>query len=66
MKERLLRILQKLANFQARLLLTLVFFLVITPYGLLIRCWKKDLLPGGQWLDVEEAEANLENMRRTF
>lgn len=66
MKAWMLSCLKKLGNFQARLLLTLVFFIILTPYGLLVRCWKKDLLPRGEWQEVEGAEVNLESLRRTF
>ncbi len=66
MKAWMLRGLKKLGHWQAMILLTLVFFLVLTPYGLLVRCWKKDLLPRGDWQKVEGAETNLDSLRRTF
>lgn len=56
----------KLGHLQARVMLTLFFFVILTPYGLLVRCWKKDLLPRGDWQDVEGAKADIHNLRRSF
>jgi len=66
MKTILRKGLMKLGHIQALLLLTLFYFVVLTPYGLLIRTLKRDLLPPGRWQDSEDAEITLESLRRSF
>lgn len=67
MKRRLLALLQAFANVQARLMLTLFFFLVLTPYALVLRCCRHSFLPrGGCWQSVDHAKATLSSLRRSF
>ena len=60
---------QKIADFQARLILTLVYFIVVLPFGLLVRLLSDPLLVKGKahktmWLAKHVDEPTVENARR--
>lgn len=58
-----------LGNFQARLLLTVFYFVFVGPIGLVLR-WRTDPLktrhpgPGSFWLERETRDLTLEDARR--
>jgi len=58
---------QKIGNFQARLLLTIVYFILVLPFGLAVR-WFSDPLrikrPPAQWLDYADAVGDVEGAKR--
>ncbi|AMV73345.1 hypothetical protein JCM30471_17480 [Desulfuromonas carbonis] len=66
MKQKILVLLQRLGHFQAQLFLTLLFWLVLTPYALLLRLVTRDMLPGGHWVAMEKQPVTLEDLRRSF
>ena len=59
---------QKIADFQARLILTLVYFIIVLPFGLFVRLlsdplhMKKNTLES-LWFDKHLDEPTLENSR---
>ena len=60
---------QKLADFQARLILTLVYFIVVLPFGLLVRLLSDPLAVKNKsretmWFPKNADEPTLENARR--
>jgi hypothetical protein len=60
---------QKIADFQARLILTLVYFIVVLPFGVFVRLLSDPLAvkhPSRQtmWLPKHVDEPTLENARR--
>lgn len=60
---------QKIADFQARLILTLVYFIFVTPFGILVR-WLSDPLAvknqsvESMWMAKRVDEPTLESARR--
>jgi len=66
MKERIKIILLRLGHFQAQLLLTLLFILVLSPYAMFLRLFGQAHLPDGRWQPVEQSRADLPGLRRTF
>lgn len=66
MKDRCLRILEKVGHFQAQLLLSLMFLLLLTPYALLLRLFGQGRLPKGGWQTIEQQRSDLASLRRTF
>ena len=66
MKERCKKLLLWFGHFQAQLLLTLMFVLLLTPYALLLRLFGQARLPEGQWREVEQNSSALPRLRRTF
>jgi hypothetical protein len=66
MKERFLSLLKRLGHFQAQLLLTLLFVLVVSPYGILLRLTRGHQLPGGRWAVMEQRPPTLSDLRRSF
>lgn len=59
---------RKVGDFQARLLLTLFYFVMLAPFALVVR-FKADplgLTRGGGWLPVTRAGDPLERARRQF
>ena len=66
MKQRFLVMLQRLGHFQAQLFLTLLFWLILTPYAIILRLFVKDLLPNGHWFAMEKQPVSLEDLRRSF
>ena len=65
-KERFKRIMVRIGNFQAQLLLTLMFVLFLAPYALLLRLFGQARLPEGRWRNVEKKGSDLDSLRRTF
>ena len=59
-----------LGNFNARLILTLFYFLIVGIFSLLIGRWQNYLRQGlpseSNWLDVSEKEMDLSEARRQF
>ena len=66
MKARCKRFLERLGHFQAMLLLTIMFVVILTPYALLLRLFGQGKLPAGEWRSVEEQDTELTRLRRTF
>lgn len=60
---------QKIADFQARFILTLVYFIFVTPFGILVR-WLSDPLAvknqsvESMWMAKRVDEPTLESARR--
>jgi len=62
----------RIARFQTNLLLTLFYFLVLAPFGLLLRLFgwnplesrQKDFQKSSNWKSVDQTELDLEAMRR--
>jgi len=62
----------RIARFQTNLLLTLFYFLVLAPFGLLLRLFgwnplesrQKDFQKSSNWKSVDQTEPDLEAMRR--
>lgn len=65
-RERLLAALRVVGRVQARLLLTIVFFLVFAPYGLLLRLFRVRLGHAPGWHVPDPAEGTLARLRRMF
>lgn len=60
---------QKIADFQARLILTLVYFIVVLPFGLLVRLLSDPLAVKNKsrttmWIPKHVDDPTLENARR--
>lgn len=56
-----------IGDFQSRLILTVFYFVVLTPFGLLTRCFVKPLNPRHSgWLPREVRAATLEAGRLQF
>lgn len=66
MKDRCLKILERLGHFQAQLLMTLMFLLIVAPYGVLLCLFGSGKLPSGRWQKVERQQSDLARLRRTF
>ena len=60
------RFFERLGHFQATVLLTVIFVVVLTPYALLLRLFAQGKLPTGEWQSVEDQRQNLARLRRTF
>jgi len=59
---------RKIGDFQARVLLTVFYFVILAPFAVGVR-WKADplgLKRGGGWLPVVRTEDPLERARRQF
>jgi len=62
----------RIARFQTNILLTLFYFLVLAPFGLLLRLFgwnplesrQKDFQKSSNWKSVDQTEPDLEAMRR--
>jgi hypothetical protein len=62
------RVGRKIGDFQARVLLTVFYFVMLAPFAAVIR-WKADplgLQRGGGWQPVTRATDPLERARRQF
>jgi hypothetical protein len=62
------RVGRKIGDFQARVLLTLFYFVLLAPFAVVVR-WKADplgLKRGGGWLPVVRTADPLERARRQF
>ena len=61
---------QKVGNFQARVILSLFYFLLVTPIGILIRLFGDPLrlkqYAKSYWLPKEPKENNLDEAKRQF
>ncbi len=62
---------QKAGNFQTRVILSFFYFLIVTPFGLLVRVsadpLKKRRGPAPSfWLPKESSDGDLESTRRQF
>lgn len=61
---------QKIADFQARLILTLVYFIIVLPFGLFVRLLSDPLIVKDRrsretmWVPKHVDEPTLENARR--
>lgn len=66
LRERLLSALRVLGHFQAQFLLTVLFFLVVTPYGLLLRLFRARLGYGAAWHPADRSGGSLARLRKTF
>jgi hypothetical protein len=66
MKARCKRFFDRLGHFQAMLLLTVMFVVILTPYALLLRLFGQGKLPAGEWRNVEDKQPDLVRLRRTF
>ena len=65
------RFAQRVADFQARAILTLIYFLVLAPFGLIVSFLKDPLKTkhpprSSVWLPRPPENASLENARRQF
>ncbi|MBI4640406.1 MAG: hypothetical protein HY731_06910 [Candidatus Tectomicrobia bacterium] len=64
------RIAEKIGNFQARLLLSLFYFVVILPMGLVVRLSSDPLKlrkgQGSLWIQRESSMKDLDEARRQF
>lgn len=65
------RVAQKIADFQARVLLTLLYFLVAAPFGTAVRLFSDPLAikrrrQGSLWLPSITQAVSLDNARRQF
>jgi len=59
---------RKVGDFQARVLLTVFYFVMLAPFAIVVR-WKADPLAlkgAGGWLPVTRAGTALERARRQF
>jgi hypothetical protein len=61
----------QMGNFQSRILLTLFYFIIVTPFGLLVRLFSDPLQMrrSGQpplWAERPASDAHLEDARRQF
>jgi len=57
------------ADFQAQLVLMLVYFTVVAPFGLIARLQarsKAQASPGSHWTRREESASSLDSARRQF
>lgn len=54
-----------LGHVQAQIILFLLFWMMITPYAIILRLVKYRSLPGPGWVPTEDRQ-NLEKMRRMF
>ena len=62
------RVGRKIGDFQARVLLTLFYFVILAPFAVIVR-WKADplgLRRGGGWLPIVRTAEPLERARRQF
>ena len=62
------RVGRKIGDFQARVLLTLFYFVILAPFAVVVR-WRADplgLKRGGGWHPVVHAGASPERARRQF
>lgn len=66
MKQIFLNVLMRLGHFQAQFFLALLFWLILTPYALILRLFVKDLLPDGHWSAMDKQPASLADLRRSF
>jgi hypothetical protein len=62
---------QRLADIQARIILTLIYFLVLAPYGLVVRLLRDPLgisrpREASTWLVKPDVPATLDAARRQF
>jgi hypothetical protein len=62
---------QALADVQARVLLTLVYFIIVAPFGLLVRLFSDPLVikhvpHRSMWFPKHNPEQTLESARRQF
>ena len=65
---------KRMGNFQSRVLLSFFFFIVVTPFALIVKIFADPLRIGhvaraardSYWLSKEEADANPEDYRRQF
>lgn len=66
MKNKLYAVLKRLGHFQALLLLTLLFLLVVVPYGLLLKICGSKQLPAGRWSAIDNPTLTLFDLQRSF
>ncbi|MEW6040569.1 MAG: hypothetical protein AB1633_03515 [Elusimicrobiota bacterium] len=63
-------VLEKIGNFQARLILTIIYFTVVLPYGIIIRIFFDPLrikkMTGSNWLPKKLQKIDLESLRKQF
>ncbi len=65
------RFAQKIADFQARLILTVIYFLIVAPYGLVVRLVsdplhvKRSDRPS-MWIPRGQEDATIRGARRQF
>jgi hypothetical protein len=59
------RLLLQLGHVQAQIILFLLFWLIITPYAIILRVVKYKFLPESGWVSTEGRQS-LEKMRRMF
>jgi hypothetical protein len=62
---------QRIADLQARILLTLVYFIIVAPFGLLVRLFSDPLVlkhnpQRSMWFPKHNPEQTLESARRQF
>ena len=62
---------QIVGDFQALILLTLIYFVIVTPFGVLVRAFSDPLKVkhtphSSMWFPKQVEEATLENARRQF
>jgi hypothetical protein len=61
---------QKVGNFQARIILSILYFLIVTPIGLFIRLFRDPLRlkerSNSYWLPVEDQTIDLDNTKRQY
>lgn len=61
------RVLKIIGRVQLNLMLGLFYFLVLTPYAVLLRLvFRLKFLPQGTWVTVEDQSLSLEKLRRSF
>jgi len=67
LKTTVLQLLKTVGHIQTQILLGVLFFLILTPYALMLRLFlRKRFLGCGEWQEVNEPSATLEQMRRSF
>ena len=62
---------ERVGNFQARLLLTVFYFVIAAPFGLGVRAFSDPLrlrrqAGGGGWIDRETRDTSLDLARRQY
>ena len=61
---------RKIGDFQARLLLTVLYFTAVLPYGIAVRLFSDPLrikkTTVSNWLDKKPLKSDLESLRKQF
>jgi hypothetical protein len=61
------RLLNRLGWVQLNVILGLIYFVIMTPYALVLRMlFRMKFLPESSWRPVEGGSSRLDNMRRSY